>query len=543
MRALGLHFIQFLDDLPFAAPSALLATAHGRLMLETLRSFGWIVHIEKCIGIDHPIQCFDALGSTVDLLHGLYRTPASRMERSLALAAELLTITHPLVRLVAQVKGLFGSMWLGVGEHTRIRTRSLDKVIDSRLQPGDDPAARCTWRRRVALTADAKAELSWWIKHLARIDGRPIRPQWLAGHFDGTIATDASDTGFGGWVSLESLGPAVSGSSLVRNILRQAGQQFSTSSAVDAARRGLEVWGPLPPTMQGSQVSSTLREMYGASQLLWSLRSILAGGRFRLHLDNMCCVMGLGGKVPATATGGKEPKSVLGGSKVAEIQAYIIKIMDLACDYDIQLVAIWVPRAQNERSDLLSRRSAFAKAEYHLSDTSFAELDRMWGHHTLDVFSLPTNVRVISRRFMSKFYHPGSIWVDSLSVRWPTDDVIWAHPPPRLVGAAIQQFQSSQARGTLIVPLWRAAAWWPLIYPRGRRWGPASFITDVRRLGYARDVMSGLNLRSSSNFGSSVILALQIDCRPSAEQIGGQPSGAAGGGQPAERAAPSPASR
>ena len=51
MRSLGLHFLQYLDDLPFAAPSAPLATAHGKLMLETLCAFGWIVHIEKCIGI------------------------------------------------------------------------------------------------------------------------------------------------------------------------------------------------------------------------------------------------------------------------------------------------------------------------------------------------------------------------------------------------------------------------------------------------------------------------------------------------------------
>jgi hypothetical protein len=127
---------------------------------------------------------------------------------------------------------------------------------------------------------------------------------------------------------------------------------------------------------------------------------------------------------------------------------------------------------------------------------------------------------------MSKFYHSTSVWIDSLSVRWPAEEVIWAHPPPRLVGAAIRQFQASEASGTLIVPCWQSAPWWPMIYPRGNRWGPAPFIKEVRRVGLAREVMCGLTTSSSSNFGSSVILALRISCRQPADRPGG--SGGAG---------------
>ena len=87
-------------------------------------------------------------------------------------------------------------------------------------------------------------------------------------------------------------------------------------------------------------------------------------------------------------------------------------------------------------------------------------------------------------------------------MRWPADELIWVHPPPRLVGAAVQQFQSLGADGTLIVPVWRTAAWWPLLYPRGRLFGPAAFISDVLVLGRAEDVMSGLDLRESSHFDS-----------------------------------------
>ena len=118
-------------------------------------------------------------------------------------------------------------------------------------------------------------------------------------------------------------------STLVSNTLRQSGFRFSLASATKAAASGFEVWGPLPPHMLHDRSSSTLREVYGAYKLLSTLKNILAGDRFRLHFDNMCCVMGLGGKVPPSATGGKEPKSVLGGSRFEEFQAYIIKILDL----------------------------------------------------------------------------------------------------------------------------------------------------------------------------------------------------------------------
>jgi len=242
-----------------------------------------------------------------------------------------------------------------------------------------------------------------------------FREAGVDGSFDGTIATDASDTGFGGWVSLEGQTRETNLSVLAENIRKQAGLGFSAAAAQRLATTELEVLGPLPSYLQGDRASSTLREIFGAFELISLLSNVLSGGRFRMHFDNMSCVMGLGGRVPPSATGGKEPKSVLGGSRVDDIQTYIIKILDLALERNIELVAIWVPRAENERSDLLSRTSELARAEYWMSDAAFARIDDRWGRHSLDAFSMPENVRVTSGRFMSKFYNSKSTWVDSLS--------------------------------------------------------------------------------------------------------------------------------
>jgi len=64
-----------------------------------------------------------------------------------------------------------------------------------------------------------------------------------------------------------------------------------------------------------------------------------------------------------------------------------------------------------------------------------------------------------------------------------------------------------------------------MIYPRGSSWGPAPFVKEVMRVGRACEVMTGLEERASSNFGSSMIFALRISCRQPMRRTGG-PGGA-----------------
>ena len=134
--------------------------------------------------------------------------------------------------------------------------------------------------------------------------------------------------------------------------------------------------------------------------------------------------MALGGRVPPSATGGQAPKSVLGGSRVPDIQNFVIKILDLADMHKIRLVAVWIPRAHNERVDLLSCTSHFALFEYHIKREFFRQLDLdpCWApqRHSIDMFSADNNVRVQSEKFVSRFHHPRAIWADALSFRWKT---------------------------------------------------------------------------------------------------------------------------
>ena len=58
-------------------------------------------------------------------------------------------------------------------------TRSLDQVINSRVPSGQlkhlgRAAVKATWNFKVAITAEARFELDWWIYYMPLMAGMPI---------------------------------------------------------------------------------------------------------------------------------------------------------------------------------------------------------------------------------------------------------------------------------------------------------------------------------------------------------------------------------
>jgi len=43
----------------------------------------------------------------------------------------------------------------------------------------------------------------------------------------------------------------------------------------------------------------------------------------------------------------------------------------------------------------------------------------------------------------------------------------WICPPLSLIGDVLKHFRICKARGTLLVPVWQSAYYWPLLYPDG----------------------------------------------------------------------------
>ena len=90
----------------------------------------------------------------------------------------------------------------------------------------------------------------------------------------------------------------------------------------------------------------------------------------------------------------------------------------------------------------------------------FVQLDTLWGPHTVDCFVSFYNKQM--ERYFSRFWNPGTEAVDAFTVSW-NDEVCWWVPPLYLVSRVIKHAKACAAMGTLIVPAWRSAPFWPML--------------------------------------------------------------------------------
>ena len=133
----------------------------------------------------------------------------------------------------------------------------------------------------------------------------------------------------------------------------------------------------------------------------------------------------------------------------------------------------WIPRSQNDQADFLSR--IFDSDDWRLSPLSFQHIDLVWGPHSVDRFANHVNAKL--PRFNSRFWNPGSegIHVDAFVMDWHGENN-YACPPIRLIVRVLHHMRNCKASGSLIVPLWHSAPFWPMVSPDGERF--ASFIVD-----------------------------------------------------------------
>ena len=113
---------------------------------------------------------------------------------------------------------------------------------------------------------------------------------------------------------------------------------------------------------------------------------------------------------------------------------------------------------------------------WSLSRDTFRELHALWGPHTIDRFASYYNTQL--PRFNSRFWNPGSEGVDAFTCDWSIENN-WLCPPIYLIPRAVQHARNCRASGTLVVPEWVSAPFWPMLFPSGE---PAPFILLIRIL-------------------------------------------------------------
>jgi len=358
----------------------------------------------------------------------------------------------------------------------------------------------------VLVTADARAEADWWARHIARLSGQPIRPRPFDASVDGDIASDASDTGVGAFLSATS-----TPSSLFRTLLARAPDGMTRTMVASLLRRGIEFMAPLPQHLLAA--SSTLRELWGIATFIDAMGTLLRGGRFRVFMDNLGCVFILGGVVPAFAVGGKLwGEYVSGGSPDRALQRLALHLFEAQLAGGFTLQAVWVPRTENVRADFLSHASEARQHDYRLLPALFHWLDDRWGPHTIDRFACPATCQALqpphTGRFCGAYFHPDAVWTDAFAAPWAGDNN-WLFPPVPLIGRTVAYLRASRASGTLIVPMGPWAPWRPSLRRRGA-WAP-DVVASVL-LGPAPECLA-LPPRYRSLFRDAPVYALRLDGR------------------------------
>ena len=408
----------------------------------------------------------------------MYSSTPKRVKQILDLCTRHLGQRRATARNLSELAGVIISQFAALGAAARIRTRSLLRCVESRLRPGDSPSDRHTWDRHVVLSEEARDELRWWLHNLHKVNGQSIAAVHAPITFDGTLRTDASDTGWGGWITLPEEGQLSQANTLLNNLCARLPTKVSVTATKRRLRDGLDVYGAF--TGPQAKKSSTWRELYGSLRVLEALVPLLQGGTYSLQFDNQGSVYLLGGVVR------DHPDKIFGGSNKPELQQLVVAILDLAAAHNILLRAFWIPREKNERADLDSHLNERDHYDYTVKQTVFACIDQTWGPHGVDRFASAANRRLT--RFNSRYFQQEAEWVDAFSTSW-SGELNWLFPPPALIPRVITKMQQDRADATLVAPLWTGAHWWPLLFPKGTHRASEPFVTDVWQLGAASEVL------------------------------------------------------
>ena len=442
-RSLGLRIVVYIDDGLCAENGEREACAASQLVCGTLDQAGFAINTTKSVW--EPRRRLGWLGFVVDMALGHIEVPQSKITALQSMIGCARQATCIRARRLASILGKIASMSLAFGAVSHFMTRSMYALLESRQ----------SWYETLQLSAEAKAELTFWSTGLEEYNSQPI---W---HFPGAVRvvySDASETGYGGYVVEH--GPCVA---------------HGQWSAEEAGR------------------SSTWRELSAVHLVLLSVAQKLVNARVRWFTDNQ-----------------NVARILQVGSRKPDLHAIALKVFNIAIQYQIHLEPEWVPRELNQRADLLSRIVDYD--DWFLNPAVFGWLDTMWGPHTVDRFADHNN-RQLSR-FNSRCWSPGSEAVDAFTVDWSTENNWWC-PPVYLVPRVVAHAQMCAAYGTLIVPEWPSAVFWPVLHPTPEQF--AGFVVAIQELPLSELLILPGSSGSSlfhGNMRNTKVLALRCDFSP-----------------------------
>lgn len=403
-RSLGIRCIPYINEFLFITSSTAEFTHVQAQVLGDFARAGFVLSAEKCqLQLSHVVKF---LGFVIDTLTGVFRlTALQKAKLQDAISSALSSPQRVPAKLLARITGLLASMKLVTGSVSGLFTRYLHRALNT----------RSSWRSTVSLDASALSELAFWTSSLDQFSARAI---WRQFSLVLVLQYDAGANGWGGHVSV-------------------GGHQHFAHGA----------WAP--DEVHGRR-SSTWRELQGLYRLLCSVGHLLRGHRViaRGDAQNVFWILDRG------------------GSRLEHLQEICLNILWLCHNLQIDLTPDWVPRAQNELADYLSKLVDYD--DFGLQPAAFAHLLQQLGPFDIDCFASEHNALLPA--FFSELWTPRARAANAFAQPW-SGLRCYCFPPPKLVPRVLQHAFESRADIVLVVLDWPGQFWWPLLRS-GSGWAP-----------------------------------------------------------------------
>ena len=155
------------------------------------------------------------------------------------------------------------------------------------------------------------------------------------------------------------------------------------------------------------------------------------------------------------------------------MHALALEILAYCAAHDISLEVEWIPRSLN--SYTVSVSCVIDYDDWAVSTIFFHHVSSIFGPFDVDRFASSLSAKC--ERFYSKFWCPGCEGVDAFSASWGGVNN-YLVPPVFLVARTLAHLETCRARGTLIVPKWPSARFWPYLFRLGHRRDSVSRIIE-----------------------------------------------------------------
>ena len=287
-RGLGRRVVTFLDDGIGGSPDYASCLVLSRSCRSDLDSVGFFLNLQKSLW--EPSQVGTWLGFHLDFSLDFITVPLPKISKLQENISRILALRFVNAKDLASVAGQLNSMFLAISNIVRLMSRAMYAQISAQNF--------CFFNFH--LEDSVVEELIFWLSNLDHLNGRRI---WFKSNAVRVAYSDASDTGYGGYIV--ELGSQVAAQGIC---------------LADLAKE-----------------SSTLREILAVRKVLQSFAPKLAGLCVRLHTDN------------------QHVTRIIGvGSRISGLQSEAKRIFEVCVQHGISIEPEWLPRSRNEQADYLS---------------------------------------------------------------------------------------------------------------------------------------------------------------------------------------------